>query len=98
MEDIQIFSEVPDELYNAGWRVHHDLEDDNQYFVKEEERMLSDTLPTVVKSPSTTLTLFDKATIDVTKVFVPSFYTEAKGRKETRSSICTVTERLRKSP
>ncbi|KAJ8033200.1 hypothetical protein HOLleu_23363 [Holothuria leucospilota] len=49
MEDNQIFPEVPDELYNAGWRVHYNVEDDKQYFVNEQTKMRSDTLPTVVK-------------------------------------------------
>ncbi|KAJ8017510.1 hypothetical protein HOLleu_45033 [Holothuria leucospilota] len=40
--------------------------------------MRSDTLPTVVKSPSTNLTLFENANIDLTEGFAPSFYTEAK--------------------
>ncbi|KAJ8034214.1 hypothetical protein HOLleu_20957 [Holothuria leucospilota] len=78
MEDNQIFPEVPDELYNAGWRVHYNVEDNKQYFVNEQTKMRSDTLPTVVKSPSTNLTLFENANIDLTEVFVPSFYTEAK--------------------
>ncbi|KAJ8045638.1 hypothetical protein HOLleu_08683 [Holothuria leucospilota] len=78
MEDNQIFPEVPDDLYNAGWRVHYNMEDDKQYFVNEQTKMRSDTLPTVVKSPSTNLTLFENANIDLTEGFVPSFYTEAK--------------------
>ncbi|KAJ8021885.1 hypothetical protein HOLleu_39210 [Holothuria leucospilota] len=78
MEDNQIFPEVPDELYNAGWRVHYNVEDHKQYFVNEQTKMRSDTLPTVVKSPSTNLTLFENANIDLTESFVPSFYSEAK--------------------
>ncbi|KAJ8032386.1 hypothetical protein HOLleu_25900 [Holothuria leucospilota] len=78
MEDNQIFPEVPADLYNAGWRVHYNVEDDKQYFVNEQTKMRSDTLPTVVKSPSTNLTLFENANIDLTEDFVPSFYTEAK--------------------
>ncbi|KAJ8022591.1 hypothetical protein HOLleu_37537 [Holothuria leucospilota] len=78
MEDNQIFPEVPDDLYNAGWRVHYNMEDDKQYFVNEQTKMRSDTLPTVVKSPSTNLTLFENANIDLTEGFVSSFYTEAK--------------------
>ncbi|KAJ8019142.1 hypothetical protein HOLleu_42472 [Holothuria leucospilota] len=78
MEDNQIFPEVPDELYNAGWRVHYNVEDDKQYFVNEQTKMRSDKLPALVKSPSTNLALFENANIDLTEVFVPSFYTEAK--------------------
>ncbi|KAJ8040978.1 hypothetical protein HOLleu_15449 [Holothuria leucospilota] len=78
MEDNQIFPEVPDDLYNACWRVYYNVEDDKQYFVNEQTKMRSDTLPTVVKSPSTNLTLFENANIDLTEGFVPSFYTEAK--------------------
>ncbi|KAJ8018760.1 hypothetical protein HOLleu_43083 [Holothuria leucospilota] len=78
MEHNQIFPEVPDELYNAGWRMHYNVEDDKQYFVNEQTKMRSDTLPTVVTGPSTNLTLFENANIDLTESFVPSFYTEAK--------------------
>ncbi|KAJ8020739.1 hypothetical protein HOLleu_40413 [Holothuria leucospilota] len=73
MDDIQTFPEVPDELYNAGWRVHYSIEDGKPYFVNEETKMRSDKLPTLLNDPCSNVTLFENAVIDLTENY-PAFY------------------------
>ncbi|KAJ8018522.1 hypothetical protein HOLleu_43452 [Holothuria leucospilota] len=51
MDDNQTFPQIPDELYNAGWRVHYSLENNKPYFVNEETKMRADTLPTLRTFP-----------------------------------------------
>ncbi|KAJ8050167.1 hypothetical protein HOLleu_03263 [Holothuria leucospilota] len=95
MDDNQTYPQIPDELYNAGWRVHYSLENNKPYFVNEKTKMRADTLPTLVNNPSTSnVTLFENAVIDLTGELplpdftedIPSFYTERKQCAETLSS------------
>ncbi|KAJ8023225.1 Induced myeloid leukemia cell differentiation protein Mcl-1-like [Holothuria leucospilota] len=79
------FPEVPDELYNAGWRVHYSMEDGKPYFVNEETKMRSDKLPTLLNDPSSNVTLFENAVIDLTENY-PAFYSERKQREESLAS------------
>ncbi|KAJ8050159.1 hypothetical protein HOLleu_03254 [Holothuria leucospilota] len=96
MDDNQTFPQIPDELYNAGWRVHYSLENNKPYFVNEETKMRADTLPTLVNNPSTSnVTLFENAVIDLTRESplpdftgdIPSFYSERKQCAESLSSM-----------
>ena len=86
MDSNQTFPEIPDELYNAGWRVHYNLENDKPLFVNEETKMRADTLPTVINNSSgSNLTLFENAVVDLTEN-CPSFYSERKQCEETPST------------
>ncbi|KAJ8048783.1 hypothetical protein HOLleu_01240 [Holothuria leucospilota] len=98
MEDTHTFPVVPDELCNAGWRVHYDVEDDKQYFVNKQTKMRSDTLPTVVKCPSTNLTLFENANIDLTESFFSPFTLKQRSPKKKILQQHLDRHRTRKSP
>ncbi|KAJ8048252.1 Phosphorylated CTD-interacting factor 1 [Holothuria leucospilota] len=47
MDDAQILPELPDELYQAGWRVHYSLSENRPYFFNEETKQSAWDLPLI---------------------------------------------------